>query len=1260
MSPKNLITLAFLFLLIKILSAQTPTADPLTGTSNVSIPVWSIKSGALSVPIGIEYSRNGMRVNEGESTAGIGWSVVMGDGMVVRDLRGLPDDFVGAKSGLSGDTRNGWLHGSNAAAVNSFSSTGNLNYSTSDCADEASDWTQLNNFGYINDTEPDVFSFFAPGLNGKFIFDHSKLIRTVPYQDVKIDLVRGGTDSLINQITITNNNGVIYTFQAGDKVTRSTFRSLSGNVNFFSSSYKYTSSLTATFYRSWYLTKIESPEGGLIQYTYGNDYDFINHDYVEIVNETYNKVDSLYSINERTIGKALLTVTGSNEKATFTWVGSMVGAISISELTYNSNVRKYNLGYEYIKSSKLNKSRPKRAFLTSFKEEVNCNVFPGYAFDYYGINFVMDTTAMPFDSPYRQDLFGYYNAVSTSRVPEIYIAAADAGQNGERYRIAAASNYSLMASGGNRAVSAAFNNYGALKKVTYPSGGFSQITYEPAEYYDAVTNTNQYGAGVRVKSILTSANDPKSDVAISYKYNQFTIPSRSSGQWTYKPMFVALSYGQNAARTPTNLAPEQQILYSRVEVSVTGRGKTVYEFQNAAMYPTSAFQDFGASLTKLARLNQTPCADVSVLRSGYYTYPYAPNTNYMFERGLPTRISQYTRAGKLVQRTLNTFQRTTLPVAVVSGIKFEQVGNVFQFQKYNLLSNINKVALTETTRAYELGTDTVSANFAESVKTIIYNGNQMVSEVSTQNSDNTVVKNTIKYAKDYALNGTDLQSQMIAGLVNANRHGTPIESVSFNGTTVIGANLTLFNNNFGGNRILPWQTLMLGDPTSFAPSTITSGVFVKSPNYLATGFFDTYDIIGNLTLSHNLARYFGGVIMGYKNSMPALAISNAKNTEVAFSDFEPYSASTLTTTGALSTAEFRAGKKSVSLSSSANIQQLGVIRGIGKYYRFNAYVKSSGQAVISILINGSVVDTVLYPASAVNNWRFKDKAIDMSMFSVAVGALFDFKVTTSANVYIDNLVFFPETADISIHSYDPLIGKTSTQGSRGIASFTEYDSQGRLRYVKNTDQDILLIKDYHYKSPQGVAPVSSFSGNFTPNMGTATTYTANPSCVGGVTYAWYVDGVNQNISTVTLTYTFTQNKDYRILLIANSNFGSTSTEVLIKPIPVINATITVTNGGTTFNCRENDFTRYLTLNLGGCYEQTNTLYEIKGTCITQNPNGTPTYYTSNVFTIYLCSGSNNTFTIYVTTTCFNETTKAHDVVTKSVTVNFTWQVVSPC
>jgi hypothetical protein len=1280
-----------------IVQAQSAVSvDPVTGAVQSAIPLHTISSGDLSVPIALEYIRgNGLKVNDSEALAGLCWTLST-SGAVVRQVNGLPDDYVGSRSGSTSDTRTGWLHGANARSVRSFVPAADNNLAT--CADEASDFTKLNSFGYTNDTEPDIFIVNAPGLSVRFLFDHNKLIQTLPYEDLKIAVSRRDTDSLITKIDITNNHGVKYEFSAGDFVSRYAYETNFVTPQYFTSDFNLFNRGTK-FYNSWYLTKITSPRGGVINFTYEDPVEMEASIPIEVVNNTTAKIDTVYFIRDIVSGKRLKSIDGANETSTFQWQDSRLSSVVILDKAYQET-KKIVLQYKYISPIGVGSLRTSKAFLHKVYQEVNCQQYPAYEFEYYSIDYALKKTPLQFHKPEHQDLFGFYNGVATSAVPEVYISNGDVATDGERFRIYPASNYSLIATGGNRAVDTAKVYYGALRSVKLPSGGSIAIKYEASEYLDQVTNTNRYGAGIRAKRLLVNDHGAGKDEITIYRYRQSRTSGLSSGRWTYRPMF-AFANGTHVVRTPKNLAPEEVILYSRVEVSTYGKGTVVHEFRNFGMYPSTSAANYSASLSKVARLYNAsqPCISPGNLKTGYFSYPFAKNTNYTHEQGMPSRISYFNANGKVVRRVIYTPESTTLPKIEIGGIRFEKLANnTFIYSKYLLNTNINSRIAAKSTRNYD---EADTTKFTETIETYTYNLiHQLLSRATISQSDGVSTSAEFIYAKDYPTTGTDHQSTMINTLVANNQHSTIVELIEKKGSEVIDAELTLFNNYNG--RILPSQKLGLITPAGFSQSSIVSGSFTyATTKYKPMAYYDEYSSRGFAQTVRDVSRKPKSVIYGYNESLPVAEIENATISQVVFADFE--SGLGLNYSGSLPTlvTDSWAGKNAVSLTSGSALYKENIVKGRSRYYRLTCWIKAPASLNFTLSPNTGTAWSaqtfpVNIPSDRIGKWHFVELRVDLN--NVAHQALFSWKLTPSGAVLIDQLTFYPETAVIQSATFRPLYGITAKGNERGIAQLIDYDALGRPYFTKDGNHNILQITEYGYTNSHSKVPLSAFS--FSPKnitlkpavyddsngytsegcfpsptccnidsppalptgiyTGTNVTFTPIEDCIPGVQYQWYVDGVLQTTTGSTLQHVFNENRDYNVKLISLSTNGSSETESIIHPRPKISVSATMAAGEKPyFDCRDS-YVRNMTANVTGSFDPAkvryNWYYQLPGatskTCLGAT--------TTNQFQFTIPVNQNFQLICEVIAFSKNQNTGVKERVIAYDITNFTWRVVSPC
>ena len=64
-----------------------------TGLPSISIPLYSVQSGEIGLPISINYHAGGIKVEEMASWVGLGWSLNAG-GVITRSVRGIADDII--------------------------------------------------------------------------------------------------------------------------------------------------------------------------------------------------------------------------------------------------------------------------------------------------------------------------------------------------------------------------------------------------------------------------------------------------------------------------------------------------------------------------------------------------------------------------------------------------------------------------------------------------------------------------------------------------------------------------------------------------------------------------------------------------------------------------------------------------------------------------------------------------------------------------------------------------------------------------------------------------------------------------------------------------------------------------------------------------------------------------------------------------------------------------------------------------------------
>lgn len=161
-----------------------------TGVVPINIPLYTVKSTRLEVPISLSYHSAGIKLDQEASSIGLGW-VLNAGGSVIRSIRGKLDE--------GGD---GFLY--NYASVPDYNPISGNGMRASTGNSETLRH-QMN-----VDYEPDVFSVSANGLSTDFCLDNNGKYISMDYEPMTFDYVFGE-----GVITVRDKLGNIYRFGKG-------------------------------------------------------------------------------------------------------------------------------------------------------------------------------------------------------------------------------------------------------------------------------------------------------------------------------------------------------------------------------------------------------------------------------------------------------------------------------------------------------------------------------------------------------------------------------------------------------------------------------------------------------------------------------------------------------------------------------------------------------------------------------------------------------------------------------------------------------------------------------------------------------------------------------------------------------------------------------------------------------------------------------------------------------------------------------------
>lgn len=241
-----------------------------TGIPQISVPLYTIKEGPLSLPIGLSYHAGGMKVQEPASWVGAGWALNAG-GVITRTVMGGPDE--------KGTSAYHYLchfsdYGYNSYLKNYTTSLWPIPAGGDFYKDNTPDVYNLQQGHY--DTEPDLFFFNFNGYSGKFFFSDDRTPVLVDGNDLKIEYyypnepapgISGANTKSANiqGFIITTPNGDKYYFGITDNATVTGTSPVETTFPFSVDS----NGLPDQVYSSYYLSKIVAADGvHTIQFIY--------------------------------------------------------------------------------------------------------------------------------------------------------------------------------------------------------------------------------------------------------------------------------------------------------------------------------------------------------------------------------------------------------------------------------------------------------------------------------------------------------------------------------------------------------------------------------------------------------------------------------------------------------------------------------------------------------------------------------------------------------------------------------------------------------------------------------------------------------------------------------------------------------------------------------------------------------------------------------------------------------------------------------
>jgi len=856
----------------------------------------------------LTYSSNGLIVDKSSSWVGFDWALQVG-GVITRTYFGFPD-----------------------------SPSNRLAYPE----DIDTDPEELYNFmityrkfGYTTDLQPDIFSYNFNEHTGKFALDHQGNPYFIPFDKLQIESSNNLLD--FNNYTITTPDGIVYEFEESE-------------TSIYQNLYSFRSAL--------YLTKIIHPAGDEITFHYHNFNNTNNsgiyqqhtqllttsggtppytYDQDCYITTNTQRVVFLDSITTNGYGKVIFHQSGRTDS----YLEPKLDKISIKS-AQNDVIKSFSFYYSFPQRSTSfqagttngiygcpNNEYQYRMFLDSLSfNDNNDSPRQVYEFEYNNLD------QLPSRFSYSQDHWGYFNGKSNSS----FLSSSGVSQQFIN---------STSISFANKDPDWNYSKKGMLKKITYPTGGYTEITYEG----NKTTNDLEVG-GCRVYQVKSRESSTAPQLVKTYIYpagNIFGLPGyydeftlHTYYQYEAQCVDYYHDYGIVSSCSATGLFSKQHnnIIYQYVSVydgdESTNNGKEVSTYDYEIDVPGSIVPYSYGGLTKPLSYSNNSWINGTLLSESYY------NSNGDLIKRIQYNYDEDEtgNSDKISCLNANYLDAPYCPIALPDP-EYLAFLSYFQTSKYYIYSKWHHL---ESTEVIEIDNNddalTVTTNYLYEDTT-----HAQITQESYVNSLGQTIQTKYYYPDDYynyVQNFSTLKSNFMIAL--------PIDIRTYNGSQLISGQQMKYNNN--------------GQVTDFYKAEVSSGGSIN------------FSMSSPYTFTHKVNYQY--------------LENDCVNKESPEGD-------------------------------------------IDTYYLWD----SSGKYLMAKIVGGT--------CSWANISSLNEQDCDYSSKSL----MSSLKGQTSGSL-------------ITTYSYSPLVGLQEMTDPTGVTTYYNYDSFGRLSFIKNDGNKLLEKNEYNY------------------------------------------------------------------------------------------------------------------------------------------------------------------------------------------------------
>jgi hypothetical protein len=1075
--------------------------DYSTGIPSISIPLYNVTCGKLSLPIDMSYNASGIKVLDIASTVGLGWSLNVG-GLISRTVMGANDQDNNPKPYLSStDVENAFSYCHN-----------NLTYNNVQNLIETINQVSTQN-PQQKESQSDRYFFSFNGRSGIFRTDfQTGVAKTIPYSALKIST---GVNNA-GPYTITSEDGTKYFFEKPE---------LSGPMP------------GVPFYTSFYLTKIQSADlTRVINIYYKED---------DMVWQQVKNYQLEHRVTDRGVaGKEFSTlprnnefanystpvmpdsITSDNETILFEYIAdrpdlrkSGLNKIKILNRVTRQLVKVIELQHSYFGSSAANNRRLRLDNL-QIKDNSSITV-QQYSFDYNSTPLPPYYYQLGWSEHHNVDFWGYYNGADDPNLlpREMFDPVYDPSIGSGDYFTPSEKQFY----GGNRNPNSVAAQACTLTEITYPTGGKTSFEYE----LNQVTNGygyaygNDYG-GLRVKKITSTAAANSQPIVKTYEYSQGRCTMMESEIYQYSTdAWLWEDFYNNGQLSGTSVYPcISRTISTDPLIQLTTGGGSLVLYEDVKEYDgttanNNGYTEYSYNVNSLTPFMYDAGAGGNPLQNGFYLSDYGNykpqlSAKIVYGKDQNNNIKEIKREGYVYDK-FNTG-------SFITGIKIQR--------NYPFIKTGTKANVTDVDLAYASGISGLAlllSYYSYSNTVGILDGPLLVqkSETIYPSSGTGSLTTTTNYTYDLVTLQPireDIVNSKGETIISVNKYPTDFSSVAPYNTMVTKNILTpvveqlVYKNSISNQNFLKSSKTNLdywnGSAWSVAvtniivPRTVQTKTLGQS-NYEDRFRYDSYDDKANTTTFSKENDITKSYLWGYNKTYPIAEVVNAPSNEIFFDSFEEGGWDSYMT--AYDNAKSHTGKLAGKIINNGSGEQvarstkwLTISLPSSKKFKFSGWFFSSGPSAEMFLFMRRAGETdwssfERLETNITGKWVYVEKEVTVPPDVTGLNLRVD--NNSNGTVWYDDIRLHPSSALMTTYTYDPLIGMTSQTDINNRTTYYEYDAFGRLTHIRDKDNNIIKKFCYNYKGQEGVCTIygnalkqQSFTKACTSGTGTVVNY----------------------------------------------------------------------------------------------------------------------------------------------------------------------------